>query len=202
MAAQREGTCQRLLGQTGRDALKGADILRTAPGLYSSTVEYGANPIAQALKSAAQVLFADLGTRIYYTEHGSFDTHAGEMASHANLWQQVSGAVSDFMDDLKEHDRQDDVVILLFSEFGRRIKDNGSGTDHGSGGIAFVIGEPVKKGMYGEYPSIKEEDQLDGDLHFNNDFRSTYSTMLERVLDLEAAPIVNGHFEQFDLIKN
>ena len=190
------------LGQTGRDALKGADILRTAPGMYSSTVEYGANPIAQALKSAAQVLFADLGTRIYYTEHGSFDTHAGEMASHANLWQQVSGAVSDFMDDLKEHDKQDDVVILLFSEFGRRIKDNGSGTDHGSGGIAFVIGEPVKKGMYGEYPSIKEEDQLDGDLHFNNDFRSTYSTMLERVLDLEAAPIVNGHFEQFDLIKN
>ena len=190
------------LGQTGSDALKGADILRTAPAMYSSTVEYGANPIAQALKSAAQVMFANLGTQIYYTQHGSFDTHAGEMAAHAKLWQEVSSAVNDFTDDLKEHDKQDDVVIFLFSEFGRRIKDNGSGTDHGSGGIAFVIGEPVKKGMYGEYPSLKEKDQLNGDLQFNNDFRSTYSTMLERVLGLEAAPIVNGNFEQFDLIKN
>ena len=88
----------------------------------------------------------------------------------------------------------------MFSEFGRRIKDNGSGTDHGSGGVAFVIGGDVNGGLYGEYPSIKEEEHLEGDLHFNNDFRSTYSTILERTLDLEAAPIVNGQFEQFDFV--
>ena len=190
------------LGQTGLDALKGADILRTAPGKYESTVEYAANPIAQSLRSAAQVMFADLGTRIFYTAHGSFDTHSGELPTHAKLWDEVSGAVGDFTDDLKEHGRENDAVLFLFSEFGRRIRDNGSGSDHGSGGVAFVIGDSVKGGMYGEYPSIKEEDQLEGDLHFNNDFRQTYSTILEDWLGLEAAPIVNGRFDPIKFITN
>ena len=188
------------LGQTGTDALKGADILRTAPEKYESSVEYAANPMADSLKSVAQVMFADLGTRIFYTQRGSFDTHSGELVAHSKLWHEVSGAIGDFYDDLKEHDKENDTVILVFSEFGRRIKDNGSGTDHGSGGVAFVIGGDVNGGLYGEYPSIKEEEHLEGDLHFNNDFRSTYSTILERTLDLEAAPIVNGQFEQFDFV--
>ena len=188
------------LGQTGLDALKGADILRTAPAKYSSSIEYADNPIAQSMRSVAQVMFADLGTRVYYTQHGSFDTHSGEVATHATLWSDVAGAVGDFMDDVKEHDREDDVVLFLFSEFGRRIKDNGSGSDHGSGGVAFVIGNNVKGGMYGEYPSLEFEHQLEGDLHFNNDFRSTYTTILEQWLHLDAAPIVNGRFEAFDMI--
>ena len=190
------------LGQTGRDALRGADILRTAPEMYSSSMEYADNPIAQSLKSVAQVMFADLGTRIYYTQHGSFDTHSGEIASHAKLWDEVSGAIGDFMDDLKEHDREDEALVFVFTEFGRRIKDNGSGTDHGSGGVAFAIGAQVKGGLHGEYPSLKAEDQLEGDLHFNNDFRSSYSTILEQWLGLEAAPIVNGQFEQIDFVKS
>jgi uncharacterized protein (DUF1501 family) len=189
------------LGQTGFDALKGADILRTAPARYASTVTYPDTPVAQNLKSMAQVLFADLGTRIYYTQYGSFDTHSGELATHAKLWQEVSGTVGAFMDDLKEHGREDDVVLFIFSEFGRRIRDNGSGTDHGSGGAAFVIGNAVQGGRYGEYPSLKVEDQLNGDLHFNNDFRCTYATLLEQWLGLEARPMVNGQFEQFACIK-
>ena len=188
------------LGQTGLDALKGADILRTAPAKYSSSIEYADNPIAQSMRSVAQVMFADLGTRVYYTQHGSFDTHSGELATHATLWDDVAGAVGDFMDDVKEHDREDDVVLFLFSEFGRRIKDNGSGSDHGSGGVAFVIGNNVKGGMYGEYPSLEFAHQLEGDLHYNNDFRSTYTTILEQWLHLDAAPIVNGRFEAFDMI--
>ena len=188
------------LRQTGTDALKGADILRTAPAKYTSTVEYADNPIAQSLKSAAQVMFADLGTRVLYTEHGSFDTHSGELPTHARLWDEVSGALGDFYDDIRDHGYEDDTTIFVFSEFGRRITDNGSGSDHGSGGVAFAIGGEVKGGMYGEYPSLKEEDQLEGDLHFNNDFRSSYSTLLERCLGLEAAPIVNGQFEQIDFL--
>lgn len=185
------------LGQTGSDALKGADILRNALAKYASTVAYADNPIAQNMKSIAQVLCADLGTRIYYTTHASFDTHSGELSTHAKLWQEVSGAVGAFVDDLKAHDREDDVLILIFSEFGRRIRDNGTGTDHGSGGVAFLVGSSVRSGMYGEYPSLKVEDQLEGDLHFNNDFRCTYSTILEQWMGMEPAPIVNGHFEQF-----
>lgn len=189
------------LGQTATDALKGADILRTAPAQYTSTVTYPDSPIAQNLKSMAQVLCADLGTRIYYTQYGSFDTHSGELATHAKLWKDVSGAVGALMDDLQEHGRADDVVMLIFSEFGRRIRDNGSGCDHGSGGVAFVVGNAVQGGMYGEYPSLKIEDQLEGDLHFNNDFRCTYTTLLEQWLGLEARPIVNGQFEQFACIQ-
>ena len=187
-------------GQTGTNALKGADILRTAPRQYSSSVEYGPSPIAQSLRSVVQAMSAGLGTRVYYTQHGSFDTHSAELVAHAKLWQDLSSAVRDFTDDLEEHGLEDDTIIFLFSEFGRRIRDNGSGTDHGSGGVAFVIGEPVKGGLYGAYPSLKEKDQLEGDLYANNDFRSTYSTIAERWLGVDPVPVANGSFEQLDFI--
>ena len=190
------------LGQTGTDALKGADILRTAPATYTSSIEYASNDIAQSLKQVSQVMSADLGSRIYFTQYGSFDTHSGELFKHEQLWKDTAAAVGDFVDDLEEHGRADDTVIFMYSEFGRRVRDNGSGTDHGSGGMALVIGNSVKGGMYGEYPSLKEEDQLEGDLHYNNDFRQTYTSILEQWLELDAAPIVNGRFEPFDLIVN
>ena len=191
-----------VLGQAGTDALKGADILRTAPQLYSSDVEYADNPIAQTLKNVAQVMCAGLGTRVYFARHASFDTHSAELLAHSKLWQDVSTAIGDFTSDLTEHDLAEDTLILVWSEFGRRIKDNGAGCDHGSGGVAFVIGEPVNGGFYGQFPSLREEDQLDGDLHFNNDFRSTYSTILDKWLRLDPDPIVNGQFEQFDFISS
>ena len=191
-----------ILSQAGTDALKGADTLRTAPEMYRSNVEYADNPIAQNLKHVSQVMCAGLGTRIYYVQHGSFDTHGNELQAHAKLWQDVSTAISDFTHDLAEHGLEKDAVILVFSEFGRRIGDNGTGCDHGSGGVAFVIGDPVKGGLYGEYPSLREQDQLEGDLHFNNDFRSTYSTILNNWLGVDPDPIVNGQFEQFDFITN
>ncbi|MCI0439906.1 MAG: DUF1501 domain-containing protein [Chloroflexi bacterium] len=199
--AEGKEAIKQFIRQTGTDALKGADILRSAPQRYKSGVEYASNSLAQSLRDVAQVMFADFGTRIYYTGHGGFDTHAGEIPVHSKLWQEVSAAVSDFMDDLEEHGRAEDTLILVFSEFGRRIKDNGSGTDHGSGGVAFAIGGSVKSGLYGEFPSLKPEEQLEGDLHFNNDFRVTYSTILEQWFGLDPAPIVNGTFEQFDFIK-
>ena len=193
-------TISQFISQVGMDALKGADILRTAPSQYSSSVEYADNPIAENMKNIAQVMFADVGTRIFYTQHGSFDTHANELASHAKLWGDVSAAVADFMDDLKEHGKDKDTVVLMFSEFGRRIRDNGAGTDHGSGGVAFVIGGDVNGGFYGDFPSLRDEDQLEGDMHFNNDFRITYSTILDRWLGLDPVSITNGNFEQFDFV--
>ena len=92
------------------------------------------------------------------------------------------------------------MVLLVFTEFGRRVHDNGSGTDHGSGGVAFVVGESVKGGLYGEYPSLEPEKLLEGDLHFNNDFRGLYSALLEKWMGLDAKPIVNGSFEHMDFI--
>ena len=191
-----------LLGQTGQNALQGADILRTAPAMYSSSVEYGPDALSQTVKSISQVFHAGLGARVLYTAHRLFDTHSGQLATHAKLLEDVAGAVGSLMDDLKEHGREDDAAILIFSEFGRRIKDNGSGSDHGSGGVAFLIGGAVQGGMYGEYPSLAEAEQLEGDLRSNNDFRSVYTDILEDWLDLDAAPIVNGQFEKLNLFRS
>ena len=190
------------LSQTGTDALKGADILSTAPEMYSSSVEYGQDVVAQYMKNIAQVHLAGFGTRILYTTapYNSFDTHAGELAAHASLWGNTSNAIADFMDDLREHEASDNVTLLVFTEFGRRVHDNGSGTDHGSGGVAFVVGDNVKGGMYGEYPSLAEDKLLEGDLHFNNDFRSIYTDLLENWMGLDAQPLVNGTFEKFNFI--
>ncbi len=191
-----------LLSKTGQDAYVGADILRTAPAQYSSNVEYRADSLSQNVKSIAQVFLADLGTKVYYTQHGSFDTHSGELPTHAQLWDDVAGAVGSLMDDLKEHGREDDAAVLIFSEFGRRIRDNGTGSDHGSGGVAFLIGGAINGGLYGEYPSLAEAEQLNGDLRSNNDFRSTYSPILEKWFGLDPGPIVNGQFEYLDLFRS
>ena len=190
------------ISDTGMGAYLGADILRAAPKQYSSNVEYEAeNTIAASLRDIAQVMLADLGTRVFYTQHGGFDTHAGELENHARLWHEVSTAVSDFLADLEEHGRAGDAVVMIFSEFGRRIRDNGSGTDHGSGGVAFVLGDPVKGGLYGEYPSLEPSEQIEGDMHFNNDFRSTYATLLDQWMGIDPFVILDGNYEQFDMIR-
>jgi uncharacterized protein (DUF1501 family) len=155
------------------------------------------------LKNIAQVHLAGFGTRVLYTgvNPGTFDTHANQNTAFSRLWGDVSDAVSDFYQDLKEHNANEEVVMLLFTEFGRRVQENGSGTDHGSGGVAFLIGDAIKGGLYGEYPSL-EPDKLDqGDLQWNNDFRSTYASLLEQWLRLDARPILGGTYEQFDLVR-
>ncbi len=196
------GPVMEYLSQTGMDAMNGADILATATAKYSSTVEYGGSSMSQYMRNIAQVHCADLGTRILYTTapYNSFDTHATQMSAHAGLCTNLSQSVGDFFDDLKEHNATENVVLLLFTEFGRRVHDNGSGTDHGAGGAAFVIGDAIKGGLYGEYPSLAEEKLMDGDVHFNNDFRGLYATLLEDWLGLDSKPIVNGSFEKFEFI--
>jgi uncharacterized protein (DUF1501 family) len=194
------GAVMDYLGQTGLDALKGADILKTAPQKYSSSVEYADTLISNNLKGIAKVLTADLGTRIFYTEQIGYDTHAGQAGNHEKLWTDLSRGVKDFYTDLQEHNVSDQVVMLLFTEFGRRVQDNGTGTDHGSGGIAFAIGDSVKGGMYGEYPSLKQEDLLEGDLQFSHDFRGVYTTVVENWLNLDPVSVTGGQFEKLSFI--
>jgi uncharacterized protein (DUF1501 family) len=196
----------RYMGQTGMDAQKGADILRSAASTYTSTVTYPQNPIATSLKGVAQVKLADLGTRIFYTAHGSFDTHASQMPLHTKLWQEVDGALEAFFQDMREHNAADDMIMLIWTEFGRRVKENGSGTDHGAGGVAFVIGEHVKGGMYGTYPSLSAEDLTQqregmfGNLRYSYDFRGLYSTIVDRWLGLDGSAVVGGQFEQWAFV--
>ena len=194
------GPTMEYLGQTGLDALKGADIIKVAPELYSSTVEYGNTAISTALKDVAQVHLAGLGTQVFYTSYGPFDTHFNQSGSHAKLWIDVSEAVDGFFADLREHDAGENVVLMVFSEFGRRVRDNGTGTDHGAAGVAFAIGDRVKGGMYGAYPSLKPEDLTQGDLAPSYDFRGFYSTLVDKWLGLDPVPIVGGQFEQMAFV--
>ena len=188
------------MGQTGLDTLEGADILKEAPKMYSSTIEYPDTSIAAKLKGISQIHQAGFGTRVLYCDHGSFDSHSNQIGMHDKLWKDVSEAVECFFDDLKEHDAADNVVMLMFTEFGRRVHDNGSGTDHGAGGAAFVIGDAVKGGQYSEFPSLEANQLEQGDVVPNHDFRSIYSVLLEDWMGLDAKPIVEGSFEKLPFL--
>ena len=197
------GAVSEYIGKTGIDILKGADLLADVADKYESSVEYADNVIAKNLRDVARIHLAGLGTRIFYTAHGGYDTHANEMPTHPKLLQEMSGAIADFFDDLEEHGAADDVTMLVFTEFGRRMRDNGSGTDHGSGGGAFLFGNQVNGGLYSEYPSLDPADWEHGeDLKHTFDFRGVYGTVLEQWMGIEAAPIVKGTFEQLTPFKD
>ena len=185
------------IAQTGLDVIKGAEVLEKAPAAYESEVEYADNAIAKSLRDVARVHLADLGTRIFYTQHGGYDTHAIQNPTHPKLLTELSGAIMDFFHDLREHDADDEVAMLVFTEFGRRMRGNGSGTDHGSGGGAFIIGRRVNGGLYCEYPPLDPDQWLNSeDLRHTIDFRGVYSTMLEQWLAIGSTEIVGGQYEQ------
>ncbi len=193
------GPVMEYLAQTGSDVYTGADILKQAPVSYTSDVEYADNPIAKSLKDVARTHIAGLGTRIFYTAHGGYDHHANELKTHPQLLTELGGAISDFFQDLRDHEASEEVVMLVFTEFGRRMRDNGSGTDHGSGGGAFIIGDRVNGGLYSEYPSLEPSKWLHGeDLDWTIDYRGIYSTILDQWLGLDPVPIVDGQFEQIN----
>lgn len=188
---------QEYLAQTGLSVLQSAEILADAPEQYASEVEYGSSPIAQALRDVVRVHTAGLGARIFYTLQRGYDTHSGQNDQLPVLLTQLSEAIRDFIQDLRNHNASEEVTILVFTEFGRRIRDNGSGTDHGSGGGAYLIGDGVRGGLYGEYPSLDPNDWLYGeDLSHTIDFRSIYSTVLDQWLGVDPTEIVGGSFEQ------
>src|SRR5919109_5263552 len=151
------------LGSTGLEAMAGADILKVAPQRYASTVKYPETSIAKKLKGIAQIHFADLGSRIFYCAHLGFDTHANQLPVHATLWTDVSNGIDAFFADLREHQAADNVVLFLFTEFGRRVRDNGSGPHHRARGGGVLPGGGGQGGQYGAYPSRKAADLTQGD---------------------------------------
>ena len=197
------GAVNDYIRRTGVEAMAGADILGTAPGKYTSTVEYGNSAVGSYLRDMVQVHNAGFDTRVLFTTapYNIFDTHANQAVGHSNLLLDISSNVDCFMADLREQNISDEVTLFFYSEFGRRAMDNGSGTDHGTGGVAFALGEHVKGGIYGEYPAL-EMDKLEegGNLLHNVDFRQAYSTILERWMGLDARSIVGGNYEQLDFL--
>ena len=197
------GPVMEYLSRTGNDVLTGADLIKVAPEKYVSSIEYADSAIAKSLRDVARVHTADLGTRIFYTQQGGYDTHANQQPAQPGLFKDLARAVNDFFADLEEHESDENVVMLIFSEFGRRVYDNGAGTDHGSGGGAFLVGKPIEGGLYSEYPSLERDRWAKGeDLEHTIDYRGIYGTVLEQWLGIEATPIVQGNYEQINPFKS
>jgi uncharacterized protein (DUF1501 family) len=180
-------------------ALEQSEVVRQRTEGYAPAATYPADSyLAYSLMEAAQLITSDIGVRAIALGYGEFDTHAGQRDGgyHDNQLGELSDCLSAFYQDLDGHGDADRVVIVVFSEFGRRPEENtDGGTDHGFGSLGFVIGGAVNGGVYGTYPSLAEDRLvLDGNVDVTVDFRSVYSTVLGGFLDTDPVPILGGSF--------
>jgi uncharacterized protein (DUF1501 family) len=181
-------------GRVSRDQVAEISAKAKGQGSYPST------RLGQELALVARLIAGGMPTRVYYASQGGYDTHTGQKGTHERLLRELGDALKAFAADLKAQGNLGRVLLLTFSEFGRRVKENGSGgTDHGAGAPLFMVGGGAKAGLHGEMPSLAPE-QLDrGDVAFRTDFRSVYATVLEKHLGAPAAPILGREFPRLAL---
>jgi uncharacterized protein (DUF1501 family) len=168
---------------------------------YQPKATYPNTPLANRLKIAAQLIDANLGARVFYVSIDGFDTHSGQGPTHANLWTQVSGAMTAFYKDMKARGHGERVLLMTFSEFGRRAKENGSrGTDHGSAAPMLLVGGKVKAGVVGKHPSLAELEM--GNLKHHTDFRQVYASILDQWLGVSSKTVLGGEFKAVEIFKS
>lgn len=162
-----------------------------------TAADYPATGLAQRLQLVSRMIAADLPTRVFFVSLDGFDTHAQQQPGHAALLAELSGAISAFMTDMAEQGQADRVLLATFSEFGRRLAENGSlGTDHGAASVLFAVTPPGRGGLYGQAPSLTDLD--DGDPKFTTDFRRVYATWLDRWLGIPSHAILGGDYAPLD----
>jgi uncharacterized protein (DUF1501 family) len=183
------------------DAYTTADRLAAVAGGDGGHASYPESELARRLGLTARLIKAGLGTRVYYLEQGGYDTHGQQLPRHAQLLEELSGSLRAFLDDLAASRLADRVLVLIFSEFGRRVAENGSmGTDHGTAGPVLLAGPCVQPGLAGTYPRLT--DLADGDLKMAVDFRRVYATVLEGWLGLRSKDALAGAFESLPLFRS
>jgi uncharacterized protein (DUF1501 family) len=189
--------------RTVTDAYATAAELEAAAGRgrgTGSAPRYPATELAGRLGLAARMIKAGAAARVYYVVQAGYDTHAAQLATHAELLREFSGAVKVFLDDLAAAGLAERVALLAFSEFGRRPAENGSlGTDHGTAGPVFVAGPAIKGGLFGMTPRLGDLEA--GDLKWSIDFRRVYATLLEGWLGLPAEQVLGGSFPPLPLLR-
>jgi uncharacterized protein (DUF1501 family) len=185
--------------RTALDAYATADRL-AALGRDDSNARYPSSALAQRLGLIARLLKAGFGARVFYTLQTGYDTHRAQPGTHFQLLNELSGALEAFHADLGASGLLDRVLVMAFSEFGRRVAENGSaGTDHGTSGPVFLAGTHIQSGLIGSYPSLT--DLVDGDLKMTVDFRRIYAAVLEDWLGLASKNALNGTFERMPLFR-
>jgi uncharacterized protein (DUF1501 family) len=187
------------LQRTALDAQLSSDKILAIARKYKSTVIYPPGQLASSLNMIARMIAGGLATRVYYASQGGFDTHAGQINTHERLMGELNDALAAFVADLKQQGNFDRVLLLTFSEFGRRVQENANGgTDHGAAAPMFVLGGKVKPGLFGKYPSLTELDH--GDLKFNTDFRSVYGTVLDQWLKAPSQAVLGRKFPALGIV--
>ncbi len=189
------------LTEVSKSASDASSKVREAVGSYQSPVAYGSTPMALDLRKVAALIKAGFPTRVYYVSLTGFDTHASQAGGRSYLLRGLGEGLHAFQDDLKRIGRANDVAIMMFSEFGRRVEENASaGTDHGTAGPMFVIGKNVKAGFYGKHPSLKDLDS-NGDLQMTTDFRRVYSTMIGEWMGFkDTKSILQGDYQPLGIL--
>jgi uncharacterized protein (DUF1501 family) len=185
-----------LLDATAQGAVQGAKTLADAASQYKPGAPYPNTNFAKGLQVLAEVIVQQLGLRVGYVTIGGFDTHGEQATTHSKLLQELAEGVAAFYADLSAHHAADNVVVMTWSEFGRRVEENASqGTDHGTAAPLFVLGNAVQGGIYGEPPDLNRLDKY-GNLTFTADFRSVYATVLDRWLGAPASAVLGGSYEE------
>ncbi len=186
--------------KTAADTYASSRRLQEIGKNYQPKATYPNTPLAGRLKLAAQLIDADLGARIFYVSIDGFDTHAAQAGTHANLMTQVSGAMTAFYKDLAARGHGDRILMMTFSEFGRRVKENGSkGTDHGTAAPMLFVGGKVNPGPVGTYPSVG--DLVMGNLKYTTDFRGVYATVLDQWLGVKSTDVLGAKFDPVAILK-
>ncbi|HZM96911.1 MAG TPA: DUF1501 domain-containing protein [Vicinamibacterales bacterium] len=188
------------LAATAHNATESSDFVRRASAAYRTPVDYGqGGGLAGNMQRVAALIAAEMPARLYYVTYqgNNFDTHVQQADLHSRLLMYTADAVRGFIDDVKRLGRGDDVAVMIFTEFGRRVEENGSlGTDHGTATPMFIVGKGVKGGMYARHPSLTDLD--DGNLKMTTDFRRVYATMIDEWLGCsQTSTILKGQFATF-----
>jgi uncharacterized protein (DUF1501 family) len=187
------------LRHTAMNAVVSSERVREAVGRYKGGVQYPNSRFGSSLRLVAQMIAGNLPTKVYYAHMTGFDTHAAQRGAHENLLREMGDGVEAFYRDLEAQGNADRVLVLAFSEFGRRVAENGSaGTDHGTAAPMFVFGKKIKGGLYGQQPSLT--DLTDGDLRHAIDFRSVYATVLDKWLGADPSKILGSNFDRVAFI--
>jgi len=187
------------LQRTALDAQLSSDKILAIARKYKSSVIYPPGQLASSLNVIARMIAGGLATRVYYASQGGFDTHAGQINTHGRLMTEFNDAITAFVTDLKQQGNFDRVLLMTFSEFGRRVQENANGgTDHGAAAPMFVVGGGVKPGLLGKYPSLADLDH--GDLKFTTDFRSVYGTVLDHWLKAPSETVLGRKFPTLAIV--
>lgn len=200
-ATKHSGSTLDFIERTALDAQVSSDKIRALAAKGTNQAAYPGSQLANSLKLVARLIGGGLTTRVYYVSQGGYDTHTNQAVTHERLLRDLGDAVKAFVEDLQAQGNLERVLVLTFSEFGRRVAENASqGTDHGAAAPLFVIGSKVRAGLLGKAPSLAPADLFQGDVKFTTDFRNIYAGVLEHWLQTNSRAVLGRQFEPLPLV--